>query len=419
MGEDYDVVVVGARCAGAPTAMLLARRGHRVLLVDRATFPSDTLSTHYLHLPAVARLRDWGLLDRVLATGCPRITGITLGVGDLYLSGMSPEWEGVRFGVAPRRFLLDHLLVEAAAAAGAEVRQEWTVDRVLTAEDGRVVGVQGRDRAGRTEVVTATMVVGADGARSLVARTVAAEEQLSAPARTAVWYAYWQGTDIREILVRIESPEIFIVPTNDDCVNVLVGCRSEEFAEFRADIEGSYLRVLDRFPDIGRRVRSGRRVGPLRGTRDTRQWLRRTHGPGWALVGDALQRKDPVAGIGISDAFRQADALAHALDAGLTGRRPMAQALAGFGTWCARTFRDHFDHVAEMAKLAACDPDQLRLFEALRHNEEQRTRFFGTVGAQVSPQEFFAPENIARIISGAPAHAARHESCRRKASTPA
>ncbi len=122
MGEDrYDVIVVGARCAGSPTAMLLARRGHRVLVVDRSTFPSDTVSTHLVHPPGVAALQRWGLLDRVLATGCPPIDTYAFDFGAFTLSG-APGTPEAPVAYAPRRTVLDQVLVEAAAEAGAEVR---------------------------------------------------------------------------------------------------------------------------------------------------------------------------------------------------------------------------------------------------------------------------------------------------------
>ena len=147
-GDQYDVIVVGARCAGAPTAMLLARGGYRTLLVDKATFPSDTVSTHLIHPPGVAALHRWGLLDRLTATGCPSIHTYTFDFGDVTLAG-SPAFDGAPVAYGPRRTVLDKLLVEAASEAGAEVSEGFSVDNVLR-EDGRVVGIHGRDRGGRT-----------------------------------------------------------------------------------------------------------------------------------------------------------------------------------------------------------------------------------------------------------------------------
>src|SRR5689334_9561677 len=137
----YDAIVVGARAAGSPTAMLLARKGYRVLLVDRASFPSDTLSTHYIHQPGIARLRRWGLLDRLVATGCPPVAAMAFDVGPFALTAAPPPSDGVADGYAPRRTVLDSLLLEGAAEAGAEIRTGVTVDELLFA-DGVVTGVR-------------------------------------------------------------------------------------------------------------------------------------------------------------------------------------------------------------------------------------------------------------------------------------
>src|ERR1051325_7354900 len=158
----HDAIIVGARAAGSPTAMLLARRGHRVLLVDRATFPSDTLSTHYIHQPGVARLRRWGLLDRLIATGCPPSRNLVFDVGPFALTGAPPPSDGVAEAYAPRRTVLDALLLEAAAEAGAEVPTAFSVDE-LVVEDGAVVGVRSGDGVER-----ARAVVGADGRNAFV-----------------------------------------------------------------------------------------------------------------------------------------------------------------------------------------------------------------------------------------------------------
>src|SRR5262249_44696247 len=139
---NYDAIVVGARCAGSPTAMLLARRGWRVLLVDRATFPSDTVSTHLLHAPAIASLAQWGLLLRVVATGCPPINRYSFNFGPVTIAGTPRPVDGVATAYAPRRTVLDKILVDAAAEAGVEVREAFTVDHIVFDGDA-VVGIRG------------------------------------------------------------------------------------------------------------------------------------------------------------------------------------------------------------------------------------------------------------------------------------
>jgi 2-polyprenyl-6-methoxyphenol hydroxylase-like FAD-dependent oxidoreductase len=167
----YDAIVVGARCAGAPLAMLLARQGHRVLLVDKASFPSDTISTHGLKHPAVARLKAWGLLDTVLASNCPPFRTQLLDLGPFALRGAAPGIGGVDFILAPRRTVLDAILVQAAVVAGAEFRERFTVDE-LVFDDGQVVGIRGHTHGGASVTEYARIVIGADGRHSAVAKAV-------------------------------------------------------------------------------------------------------------------------------------------------------------------------------------------------------------------------------------------------------
>src|SRR5438552_15731424 len=158
----FDVIVIGARCGGSPTAMLLARNGHRVLLVDRATFPSDTMSTHFVHPPGLARLASWGLLDGLMATGCPPVTRMSFDVGPFSLVGSAPGVAGIAFAAAPRRTVLDSLLAEAAVSSGVELRESFTVNE-LTTDGEQATGIRGKDRDGRAVAESARLVVGADG----------------------------------------------------------------------------------------------------------------------------------------------------------------------------------------------------------------------------------------------------------------
>ncbi|HET8953723.1 MAG TPA: FAD-dependent monooxygenase, partial [Solirubrobacteraceae bacterium] len=188
----YDAIVVGARCAGSPTAMLLARRGRRVLLLERAAFPRDTLSTHYIHQSGAARLARWVLLDRLAATGCPPIRDYRFDVGPFALTGTPPSIDGVDAAYSPRRYVLDTLLAQAAAEAGAELRQGVTV-RGLLVEDGRVTGVRGGTSAGELLAERARVVIGADGRNSTVAREAGAEVYEDRGTLTCAYYAYWTG----------------------------------------------------------------------------------------------------------------------------------------------------------------------------------------------------------------------------------
>src|SRR3954462_6628787 len=188
----YDTVVVGARCAGAPTAMLLARKGYRVLLVDKATFPSDTMSTHLVHPPGVAALERWGLLERLQDSGCPPVETYSFDFGPLTIAGTPQPVDGIAHGYCPRRTILDQLLVDAAVEAGAELREGFNVDEIVAA-DGAVTGIRGHAKGAAPVTERARVVIGADGRHSLMAKTVQPEQYEERPSHLAMYYAYWSG----------------------------------------------------------------------------------------------------------------------------------------------------------------------------------------------------------------------------------
>jgi flavin-dependent dehydrogenase len=397
----YDAIVVGARCAGAPTALHLARRGRRVLLLDRATFPSETISTHLMTQTAVAHLRDWGLLDAVVATGAPAITRLTSDWGDFTIAGRPPPVEGVPGGFAPRRSVLDKLLLDAALAAGAELRERSAVDGLLW-EDGRAVGVRVRSAGGRAYPELARVVVGADGRGSTVARLVGAEKYDDTPPLACQWYAYWSGlpTDGLEGFRR-GRVQIFAIPCDAGLTCLITVMPRERFDEFRADVTGNYARLIGLAPSMADRVRSARREGRIFGSGDLPNFFRRSHGPGWALVGDAGYHKDPLTAQGIRDAFRDAERLAGAIDDGLSGRRPLDDALADYASGRDAIVREIYDHTCKVAVLPEPTEQDYRFRDALRRSQPDVDRFFGVADGTIPPSEFFAPENIARIMGGA------------------
>ena len=316
----YDAIVIGARCGGAATAMLLARKGHRVLLVDRAVFPSDIPHGHLIHRGGPKRLASWGLLDRVIATGCPAITSMASDLGDLSIGATDLSVDGVPVACGPRRTALDRVLVDAAVEAGAELRAGFSVE-ALTTEGDRVTGIRGGDRRAGTSVTErATITIGADGRNSHVARAVGAAESEQVASLTCWYFSYWADVpgDTLEIYDR-HGRAIFAFPTNDNLFAVFVAWPISELALVRAEIERQFLAAVDGMPTLGERVRAGRRADRFYGATDLRNFLRKPYGPGWALVGDAGCHKDPYLALGITDAFRDAELLASTIDDGAVG----------------------------------------------------------------------------------------------------
>ena len=294
--------------------MLLARRGYRVLLVDRARFPSDTVSSHLVFQTGLARLKAWGLLSRLLETGPPATTEFGFDFGGGVIKGRPREVDGVDFIVGPRRTILDAMLLDEAAKAGAEVRQGFSV-RDLVVEEGRVVGVRGDNGS-----EGAALVVGADGRNSLVARRAGAALLRDEGARTISYYSYWADlpTSGWEFYGRT-GWGIGIGPTHDGLTIANMGTTREQLPRFRQDVETTFMEVLRDAPELHERVQAAGRVEPFRGLAEIPNFVRQSHGPGWVLAGDAGYYRDPITAQGISDAFRDVDLLVEAIDRGLGG----------------------------------------------------------------------------------------------------
>lgn len=394
----YDAIVVGARCAGSPTAMLLARKGHRVLLVDKASFPSDTLSAHYIHQPGVAKLHRWGLLDKVVASGCPPIERQVFDVGPFALRGSPPPADGITAGYAPRRTVLDKILVDAASDAGVEVREHFSVEELVT--DGELVtGIRGRSQGGNLVQEEARIVVGADGIRSVIARMVGAPTYHEHPASSCAYYTYFSDVPMPAVEL-YPRPERMLVtaPTNDGLTMIIAYWPETAFPQVRDDIEGQFMRAVEMVPSLAERVRAGSRAEKFRGTADLSGFFRRPYGPGWALVGDAGYHKNPITALGITDAFRDAELLADAIDDAFAGRLSNADALAGYEQKRNEAVMPLYQMTCDLAKLEPPPPEMLSLFAALRDNQKESGRFMGTIAGTVPIPEFFSPENMRQII---------------------
>jgi len=330
--DTFDVVVVGARCAGAATAMLLARAGYNVALVDRADLPSDTLSTHSLPRGGVVQLARWGLLDEVLDSGAPPIRAAWF---HTYGPDAAPsarhvvkDRAGVDHMLAPRRYVLDRILANAAERAGATLMTRTTVTG-LVHEGGRVRGIRVGER-----ILRARLVIGADGLRSRVAQWTGAATRASYAPSGALFYTYVDGVPWDGFEFHI-APGAFagVFPTHDGAACVWLTRPvdlSADLISAGADRLAAWSQALrETVPGLAATVESGRIVAPLRGTVGLPTYVRQVAGPGWALVGDAAYHRDPITGHGITDAFRDAELLAEAASRFLDGGSE-SDAMAGY-----------------------------------------------------------------------------------------
>jgi flavin-dependent dehydrogenase len=395
----YDAIVVGARCAGSPSAMLLARKGYRVLLLDRARFPSDTVSTHLIHAPGVAALDRWGLRDRLAATGCPPVTSYSFDFGPLTLRGMPRPAGGTAAAYCPRRTVLDKLLIDAAGEAGAEIREGFTLDELII-EDGAVTGIRGHARGGPPVAERARIVIGADGAHSRVADAVGASRYHHKPMLAVAYYSYWSGFPVDSAgWAARPGRGAGAFPTNDGLTMLLAAWPAAESQAMKKDLEGNYLQVIQSV--FGGRLDGARREERIVGS-GAANHFRTPYGSGWALVGDAGYLKDPITAQGITDAFHDAELCTTALDEAFTGRRSYTQAMAGYQHRRDTRVLPYYEFTTQLADLSQPPPPELlQLLGAIAGNQQAMDEFASIFAGTLSPAEFFDPAHIGQL-AGSP-----------------
>jgi 2-polyprenyl-6-methoxyphenol hydroxylase-like FAD-dependent oxidoreductase len=378
--------------------MLLARRGMKVLGIDRAHFPSDTISTHFLWPRTTAFLAKWGLLDELAATGCPPIHRVTADYGPVTISGKPSAVRGTAIMFSPRRIVLDQLLVTAAREAGAEMR-DAVMFRGLLWDGGRVIGAQVQEHDGTTTEYSAAMVVGGDGIWSAVGRAANAATEIEHPSLTCGYYAYWSGvaTDGVEFYIR-EGRDILVFPTHDGLTCIWAGRSRKDWDSYRKDIERSYHAVIGAAPALATRLAGAQRVTPFKGTSKLPNFYRRSFGAGWGLVGDAAYHRDPLAGMGIGDAFLGAQLMADALTAGLGGNAErLDAALASYQA----TFREQtmpiFDYTLKAAGLKEPAP-AMPIYSKIAQSAEDTAQFMDVLAGNQPAKSVFNPQNIARLL---------------------
>ncbi|MEU8777264.1 NAD(P)/FAD-dependent oxidoreductase [Streptomyces sp. NPDC048606] len=396
----YDVIIVGARISGSATALILAGRGYRVLLVDRITFPSPTSSsTNLIHPPGVLRLRRWGVLDRLKSHTIPEITHYSLQSGSVRLVAPLPAVEGVGYALSPPRISLDQALAEAAVEAGAELREGISVQELLR-ENDTVVGVGGVSKSSGRIHEKATIVVGADGKNSRVAQLAGAEKYRDEPVLSKSSWTYWEGLE-QEPLVRTyrkSRRHPFSWPTHDGLSIVGVAWPADTFPS--GDPDQTDRTVVEAFtdadPEFAERLLQGRR-GDRWLTGAVPNFLRTSHGPGWALVGDAGATRDPITASGITHALLGAELLADAITEGLS-ERPMAEAMADYTARRDRLIGDHYDYTRDYAKVADHSPEERALIAAMSRSPRHGQDMIGLFATIVPPDQFYTRGNFRELF---------------------
>lgn len=412
MENKYDVVVVGGRVAGASTAMLLARAGARVALVERSAHGTDTVSTHALMRAGVLQLARWGVLDQVAAEA-PEVRRTLFHYGTdepVQVSILPSPWVEALY--APRRYLLDRVLVDAAAESGVEVRHETAASGLLPGPGARVGGVRARQRDGREVTLRADLTVGADGVRSVVADGVGAPVEKTAEATSSVLYGYYDDLPAAgyEFAYGLGA-SAGMMPTNDGQTCTFVATTPDRMRQarrlggdeaFRALFAAAAPRHLDR-------LLAASRPGRLHGWSGVPGYVRRSHGPGWALVGDAGYFKDPVTAHGMTDALRDAELLADAALAGLSGAAPEEDALAEYqrlrdrlstrlftATTTVAGFGWDPDQVHRLLReVSAAMTDEVEALQSRPHRQETATVASGLAPVAPAPDGFVPPDTLA------------------------
>ena len=374
----YDVVVVGARCAGAGTALLLARAGVRVLVIDKSRYGSDTLSTHALMRGGVLQLARWGVLDDVIASGAPPVRQSVFHYGATEMALEVKPRGGIDAYYAPRRNVLDRILVDAARDAGAEFRFGTRLENLQWTR-GRVTGVdlvfQGK-RVG----IRADRVIGADGADSLTARLVGAETRMSAQNTIACVLGYFRGDESTEYHWYFQ-PGIGAgtLPTQDrHCAFVAIA--PQRLSEFTDRGETTFRRLVTQAAGDETPLRNAKLIGGLRRFSGRLGHIRRAVGPGWALVGDAGYFKDPLTAHGITDALRDAELVARAVVDGSDG------ALYEYEGIRDQLSRRFFEITSEVARLDWSIPRLMSLHAQANLEMKKEVRFLAALGSMERPQ---------------------------------
>ena len=382
--EQYDAIVIGGSVSGAPTGMLLARQGHKVLLIEKSIFPRDTNSTHFIWPRGMSYLNRWGLAKHILES-TPHYKNMEINIEGISLVGSVPlqdlrqrfiNLHGNDDGVidyycGPRRYFLDEYLLNASKESGVDVREGVSFKKTIV-EDGRVTGIFARDLKGNTFQAKSKIVIGADGRFSQFAKDVGAKNTDYRELSTFAYYGYFSGIDKKELSIHKKGRlGTAIYPTQNDTHMVLVYGPNAWWDDFNKDIQKNFLDIFRLCaPEIAKLVENSKRTENFKACAKMPAFQRESHGAGWALVGDAGSFKDQVAAIGITHAFRDAELITSFLHPALVGEISIEKALSKYQEVRNKDYQEYFDFVCNVAEMNSYSQDDLKYFYSIKNNQK-------------------------------------------------
>ncbi|MEO0444081.1 MAG: NAD(P)/FAD-dependent oxidoreductase [Pseudomonadota bacterium] len=388
----YDLIIIGARVSGSSTALLSAKAGLKVLLIDRHKFPSDTLSTNYIHQPGCLRLKRWGVLDKIIASGTPAIPTTRFQADDIVIKGgISKDYEQIN-AYAPRRYVLDSIMAEAAKEAGVELRENCSLLDIKW-EDGRCSGVKLRNADKKITTESAALIVGADGMRSTVARLVGSKITHQDPLLTCAYYSFWEGLKPDYELYEGKNSWVGAVPTTGS-VLVATYFPQNDFNRVRKSAMAWHMNAIETTaPNLFKRLKSAKQSERLWGTGDQQNFFRQATGPGWALVGDAGHHKDSITARGITDALVQSELLVSRVKNNIHDQPKLNESLQHFAKDRDMLMMPGYKGTLAVAKLEAQN-ERISLLRSVADNTSTHGIYFDVIAGIRSATELEKALNI-------------------------
>jgi 2-polyprenyl-6-methoxyphenol hydroxylase-like FAD-dependent oxidoreductase len=397
MADEFDVIVVGARCAGSPLATLLARQGVKTALVEKATFPRDTLSTHIFQAPAINFLRRLGVLQEVLATGAVPVRKVEARQEDLFYEVTPVQRPGdIGSFMSVRRHVLDPILADAAERAGAEVMMSTSVTDLVRDGD-RVTGVKA-SHGGQERTLRARLVIGADGRNSTVAQLAGARKYNVTPGERFGYWGFFADPNLEGELTAVyhrwEGRFVIAMVADGGLYQVIVLPDMSFLPEFKRDREAAFLEHARAAEPVARVIDGARLEGKLLGVVKFECFFREAAGPGWALVGDAGHFKDPAPGQGISDAFRQSEALAAVIGGAIDASDgTLDRDVAAWARWRDQDAKEHYWLAADFGAAGAAPGVQVEILRRMR-DRGQLVQLGDLLQHRAMPSRVFTPGRL-------------------------